>query len=1133
MAFGYADAVKVITANLDDEPKYGPVPFVAELSPVWDELKPAQYTALEAAGMVSRPLVGAMFATMGRNPEDAVKDAMIRPYFIDLVGRSRMASEVYLPLEGGLRKPDFWLKTSLLSRQILVEAEGIGNIQKGIAQIKEWLPDDEGISIYRKNYCGLVTDGYHYLFYLPDPTYDKDHFKWLNLNIVDHSQTVSFLISGDYDLAKHDSTDRILNQNYEEILNWMLETIGTPDKGPTDAGFKRPRWSITKYWRNALRTNGYPDPDEILDNNITVQNKALVKPVLHLVFMRFMEELDIVPKNAFKNLLMQPDSWDQYRNIFTQLGSGSSSGLKSLGIPHLGGPFFVNDILEPRPGYYTIEDAQFSKLVNVVYSSLKLCASETECADPTKRFNMDVLGHLFEKINDVLENGLEAARVKKNRTAIYTPDEVTHYMTKVSVDQWIAKQLGYQNWEDMLPEDSEGYWSLEPEEHEVILEVLPKVTILDPAAGSGAFLTAAYNYLSELYLLSHQVVYGESPPSTEVYGFHYDLIHNQLYGNEIMPVAAEILKMRMYLALMEDAQYDADIAKTIRKNKLGGLDKTISCGDSLVGYTFRDLPVGIPIPSEYTQTHPDYLGSKELADSEFYGEHKTKYEDIINETPMTHWPLRFPDVGRAGGFDIVLMNPPYASPSNQQWLKEVYGKDGIKLYNEIVKGRVENISGAADLAYIFISRSRDLVNESGIISSINPATFLTAQTYPDFRNMMAPNTKDIISFEDKVIFQGAAVFPSIQNYDLGQTFETTRMLVRVEPETYAEYQKDIQVLLDELGWDFKTSQVSVLGQYPADKATADFFDALSSLPKLESVLEKSKRGLDESLELGKKNLVDTPTGIYALKGMYVESFSGFNPSSKPKYIIKDYTTPKGVVRDTDELMREFRKYDFATRRIVDRRTFYPYFPMSYSLTENYLPADNIMLHKLKNKNNLNAILMIMESAVAAYWCNATRGQSNAVNYSSVHPLPLPAFSYAKSWEALYWLYPWSQSLATDAEIAQFRRVLNRVALESYFSESSDVAEAVLECGDTAAAEELSLEPFLELLMNESQTREFYDLLVSKGYEFVSEPEDEEVVVMSAENVAESFRPVIRFGMATAGVLGVISLVQWLQSLRDD
>ena len=135
-------------------------------------------------------------------------------------------------------------------------------------------------------------------------------------------------------------------------------------------------------------------------------------------------------------------------------------------------------------------------------------------------------------------------------------------------------------------------------------KAIKKITILDPTAGSGAFLFAAMNILEPLYeacIMRMEQFVAEEPkkhkffeddvlqevnspqhPNLKYYIFK-NIILNNLYGVDIMKEAVEIAKLRLFLKLV------ATVDVSARKPKFGleplpDIDFNIRAGNTLVGF---------------------------------------------------------------------------------------------------------------------------------------------------------------------------------------------------------------------------------------------------------------------------------------------------------------------------------------------------------------------------------------------------------------------------------------------------------------------------------------------------------------------------------------------------------------------
>ena len=123
---------------------------------------------------------------------------------------------------------------------------------------------------------------------------------------------------------------------------------------------------------------------------------------------------------------------------------------------------------------------------------------------------------------------------------------------------------------------------LSPAEKLAAEEALLGLKVIDPAAGSGAFLIAADNTLG---LRLAQIRTGDLyPPEREIRHARRDTLAHCLFAVDLNPLAVELCKLSLWInAVVED-------------QKLNFLDHHIRCGNSLVGAR-RDL-VAKGIPSE-------------------------------------------------------------------------------------------------------------------------------------------------------------------------------------------------------------------------------------------------------------------------------------------------------------------------------------------------------------------------------------------------------------------------------------------------------------------------------------------------------------------------------------------------------
>ena len=260
-------------------------------------------------------------------------------------------------------------------------------------------------------------------------------------------------------------------------------------------------------------------------------------------------------------------------------------------VPYLNGGLFLHHKLEldaqhqPRLGSsLRIPDAAFEGVFEV-FAAYTWHLDDTPGGDADE-INPDVLGYIFEKYIN-----------QKAFGAYYTRPEITGYLAERSIHQLILErvhepalpelglaEIKFDNVSDLLAKmDARTALKL-------VDEVLPSITVLDPAVGSGAFLVAALKCLinvyyavvgraelgasAELQAWLHQIQ--ANHPSVGYY-IKRRIVTDNLYGVDIMEEACEIAKLRLFLAMVSSVRQVQDL------EPLPNIDFNILAGNSLVG----------------------------------------------------------------------------------------------------------------------------------------------------------------------------------------------------------------------------------------------------------------------------------------------------------------------------------------------------------------------------------------------------------------------------------------------------------------------------------------------------------------------------------------------------------------------
>ena len=282
-----------------------------------------------------------------------------------------------------------------------------------------------------------------------------------------------------------------------------------------------------------------------------------------------------------------------------------------------------------------------------------------------------------------------------------------------------------------------------PELLRAIWKAIEKVSVLDPTCGSGAFLFAALNILKPLYEACLQRMRGFLEDLESAHSHHPKkfedfkntiqesqqhpkqdyfilkaIIVNNLFGVDIMEEAVEICKLRLFLKLV------AQLESQDRIEPLPDIDFNIRAGNTLVGYArYEDVEKAIGAKLDFgsamnriqdkalvldasvdifrkQQTEldgtitPDDKAElrkrfseleEELTDylSGEYGIKKPGVKKWKESYKPFHWFCDFHSIMQAGGFDVVIGNPPYVEYSkirDQYTLRSEYDDYLSNLY---------------------------------------------------------------------------------------------------------------------------------------------------------------------------------------------------------------------------------------------------------------------------------------------------------------------------------------------------------------------------------------------------------------------------------------------------------------------
>ncbi len=393
-------------------------------------------------------------------------------------------------------------------------------------------------------------------------------------------------------------------------------------------------------------------------------------------------------------------------------------------VRYLNGGLFLPHRLEQTNTHISIPDKPFEDLL-ALFRRYSWNLNDTVGGDD-REINPDVLGYIFEKYIN-----------KKEFGAYYTRPEITTYLCEHTIHQLVLDQLNH----DAIPGVLEARHfdsmddvliQLDAPLCRELLTILPTLSLLDPACGSGAFLVAAmktlFNIYSAIYARLESLndanllaaLKGVNSRSNLAYDVKKRIITDNLYGVDIMEESIEIARLRLFLALVSSAETVDQL------DPLPNIDFNIMAGNALIGLLgvdeskmrlFHGALGYRRVLADKNRLVDSYRHASSYTDDltalrQDIEEHKSearaslddillqdfqelgiKYEqavsggkamkraltvaDIDNLTPF-HWGYEFDQILQEhGGFDAIITNPPWEIFKPQ-------GKEFFRRYSDLV-----------------------------------------------------------------------------------------------------------------------------------------------------------------------------------------------------------------------------------------------------------------------------------------------------------------------------------------------------------------------------------------------------------------------------------------------------------------
>lgn len=415
-----------------------------------------------------------------------------------------------------------------------------------------------------------------------------------------------------------------------------------------------------------------------------------------ILFIAFAQRTSLLPDKLLERARtavneFQPEPvWKNFRQLFRSVDQGN----KRLDIWPYNGGLFAHD-----------------PVVDAIEIPDHLAVSLARLGEWDYRDDVPVtlLGHLFEQsVTDLeelraLARGEEAPKVakKKREGVVYTPDMVTRFLTAKTIGLTLSERF-----ETLLakhgkkpPKNGEAIFTEKEREKETAFwrdyaGALRSLRIVDPACGSGAFLVAAFDLLAAEYSrVTRRLADLENPIDFDPFD---EIVTKNLYGVDLNAESVEITRLALWL-------------KTARtEHRLQNLEATIKAGNSLI-----DDPAFTDHPFD--------------------------------------WRAAFPEVFKAGGFDIVIGNPPYVR------------MELIKPQKPYLEKNYVVAADRADLYAYFFEKGVSVLKDGGRLGFISSSTFFRTGSGENLRAFLGDGVaiESVVDFGDLQIFEGVTTYPAI------------------------------------------------------------------------------------------------------------------------------------------------------------------------------------------------------------------------------------------------------------------------------------------------------------------------------------------------------------------------------------
>ena len=506
------------------------------------------------------------------------------------------------------------------------------------------------------------------------------------------------------------------------------------------------------------------------------QRQAILRHLVRAIFSWILKEEDIIPPEIFEQAFAVsslPDVNSYHREILRFLfhdrlnvpedkredhaNAAVNEAMES--VPFLNGSLFAehtdDDQLNISASEYWSADEEEPGLFTI-FSRYHWTMDEHRPGESEQTLDPELLSNLFERLITPTEEGTEPP-LRQPQGTYYTPADVADEMVKdalaAAVREYVPSSVSDAQLLDFFGNADERLDQLDPAEKDKLARKVKELRIFDPAVGSGEFL---FSILVALQRALRKLEPKAPNPAA-------DIIKRQLSGQDINPLAVQITRLRLFIAITAARRNNSD------DEPLPNLEARIICADTLEtvadpewradrpGQLDTSDPELIHALTETAQNRAQWFDAHteeakqellqrdaelrsrlqlllqqkgELASPELVGFVQAKLYDKNPVPARTDARLLFYEHPWRG-FDIVIGNPPYTD----------LDKAARQRLDQEKHYRTTNVG---DLYSLFCETSLALANpDGGVITMIVPLSIAFGQRQKTLRDIFNSSCREI------------------------------------------------------------------------------------------------------------------------------------------------------------------------------------------------------------------------------------------------------------------------------------------------------------------------------------------------------------------------------------------------------